>query len=130
MSEPLTRSDGLRTIAPTDGHVGSRRRRVVAVGIWALGLSPSHPKEGAFKKAVATDVIASSGSPQKLPDPATFQRILHDYRTGRAQDAINELAAWPVDRLADSATMKGIDAAQRGEFGSQFGRVTPKAGIY
>jgi hypothetical protein len=37
---------------------------------------------------------------QNSPAPATFQQILHNYRTGRTREAVSELAAWPVDRLA------------------------------
>jgi tetratricopeptide (TPR) repeat protein len=71
--------------------------------VWVFGLSLAHPKERVFQEAVATEVIASSGSPQKSPDPDTFQQSLRVYRTGRAQDAISQLAAWPVDRLVAAA---------------------------
>jgi tetratricopeptide (TPR) repeat protein len=33
-------------------------------------------------------------------DSARFEQILHNDRTGRAQEAISDLATWPVDRLA------------------------------
>lgn len=40
---------------------------------------------------------------ENLADAAKYQQLLRAYRTGRAQEAINELAAWPVDRLAAAA---------------------------
>src|SRR5262249_19010626 len=40
---------------------------------------------------------------QNSREPAAFQQALRNYRTGRAQDAINQLAAWSVDRLAAAA---------------------------
>src|SRR6266487_1155052 len=51
----------------------------------------------------ATDVTAATLSTQHSPDPDTLQQILHNYRTGRAQEAITELASWPVDRLVAAA---------------------------
>jgi len=36
-------------------------------------------------------------------DAARYQQLLRTYRIGPAQDAINELAAWPGDRLAAAA---------------------------
>jgi hypothetical protein len=42
-------------------------------------------------------------SAQVSPVAVTFQQLLRTYRTGRAQDAINQLAAWPVDRLTAAA---------------------------
>src|SRR5579871_512806 len=61
-------------------------QNVLAVAITVLGLSPVHPSEGA--RAIS---------------PAAFQQLLHSYRTGRADEAIRELAAWPVDELAAAA---------------------------
>jgi hypothetical protein len=62
------------------------------VGIcWFLAVSLGHPSEG---RSVST---------QNPREPAAFQQALRNYRTGRAQDAINQLAAWPVDRLAAAA---------------------------
>jgi len=60
----------------------ARGRNIVAVVICVLGLS-----------------LASADS----LDAAAFQQLLGTYRTGRAQDAINKLAAWPVDRLVAAA---------------------------
>jgi tetratricopeptide (TPR) repeat protein len=78
-------------------------RKVLSLGIgWLLGILPVNLSEGAFDRPAA-EVTAASLSTQNSPDPATFQQILRTYRTGRAQEAINELAAWPVDRLAAAA---------------------------
>src|SRR5690242_11572886 len=67
-------------------------RNVSSVGIcWLLAVSLVHPSEG---PSVAT---------QNSREPAAFQEALRNYRTRRAQDAINQLAAWPVDRLAAAA---------------------------
>ena len=67
-------------------------RTVLAVGIgWLLGLSLVHLSESALETLPATEVSAASLSTQNSPDPATFQHTLHNYRTGRAPEAINEL---------------------------------------
>src|SRR5262249_46608559 len=67
-------------------------RNVCFVGIcWLLAVSLVDTSEG------------GSVSTQNSREPGAFQQALRNYRTGRAQDAINQLAAWPVDRLAAPA---------------------------
>jgi hypothetical protein len=67
-------------------------RNVYSIGIcWLLAVSLVHPSE---RRSVST---------QNSPEPAAFQQALRHYRTGRVQDAIDQLAAWPVDRLAAAA---------------------------
>jgi len=58
---------------------------------WLLAVSLVHASEG---RSVPT---------QNSREPAVFQQAVRNYRTGRAQDVINQLAAWPVDRLAAAA---------------------------
>jgi hypothetical protein len=91
-------------------------RKVLFVGIaWLLGISLVHLHEGAFEVLAPTEASAASLSTRDSPEPATFQQILHTYRTGRAQEAINELAAWPVDRLtaAAKASMPNLSSSDR-----------------
>jgi hypothetical protein len=79
-------------------------RKVLSVGVGCLlGISLLRLSERAPAIWPATAVSADSLSTRDSPDAATFQHILHNYRTGRAQEAINELAGWPVDRLAAAA---------------------------
>jgi tetratricopeptide (TPR) repeat protein len=59
--------------------------------------------EGALAILPAAGAM-SSVSAQNSAAPSAFQRILHIYRTGRAEDAIGELVTWPVDELAAAAT--------------------------
>ena len=67
-------------------------RHLYSVGIcWLLAVSLVHPSE------------SPSVSTQNSRQPAAFEQALRNYRTGRAQDAINQLAAWPVDRLTAAA---------------------------
>jgi len=58
---------------------------------WLLAVSLVHASEG---RSVPT---------QNSREPAVFQQAVRNYRTGRAQDVINQLAAWPVDRLTAAA---------------------------
>jgi len=78
-------------------------RIIVTVGMCVLGLSLARANEGARVRLPATGVTAASLSTQPSPDPATFQRLLGTYRTGRAREAIAALVAWPVDQLAGAA---------------------------
>ena len=63
-------------------------RNILAVFMSLLGLSVAPLNGGAL--AIVPAAV----------DPAAFQQLLHEYRTGRSEDAITELAGWPVDELA------------------------------
>ena len=76
---------------------------LLAVGLSVIGLSRAPLNEGAFANAPAAGAAASSVPAQNSTDPAAFQQLLHNYRPGRASDAINALAGWPVDRLTAAA---------------------------
>jgi tetratricopeptide (TPR) repeat protein len=80
-----------------------------------LGLSLVPLDEGALATAPATGATDSSVPAQPSVDTATFQQLLRTYRTGRAQEAINTLAAWPVDPLAAVATasMPNLSSSDR-----------------
>jgi predicted Zn-dependent protease len=75
----------------------------VAAGMTLFSLSLVELGGGARDLSLATQARAAPLSIQSSPEPAAYQQALRTYRTGHAQDAINELAAWPVDRLTGAA---------------------------
>ena len=68
-----------------------------------LCLSLVHLTDGALAIGPAGGATGSFVPAQNSTDPAAFQQLLHTYRTGRAEDAISELARWPVDEIAAAA---------------------------
>jgi len=68
-----------------------------------FGLSLVLVSKGGRSISPLIEVLGASASTQSTPAPATFQQILHNYRSSRADDAVSELAAWPVDQLVVAA---------------------------
>lgn len=81
-----------------------RGRTVVLVAVGLFGLAGAHHTRGPRDTLRATDVAAPAVSAQSSPDPVMFQQILHNYRTGRSQQAAKDLASWSVGRLTATAT--------------------------
>ena len=88
-------------------------RKVVTFGLCALGMWLLHFSEGAVGISSATELTAASLPTQDSFGPATFQAIVHNYRTGRAEDAISTLATWPVDDITAAATTTTLSSSDR-----------------
>jgi tetratricopeptide (TPR) repeat protein len=73
---------------------------ILAVGMSVLALSLVHFNERALVSAASARTTGSAAPAANAADPAAFQQLLHEYRTGRSEDAITGLAGWPVDELA------------------------------
>jgi tetratricopeptide (TPR) repeat protein len=95
--EQAMRTNNRRSGCPVGGNI-------LAVGVSVLILLLVHLSGVALAIASAAGATASSVPAQDSADSAAFQQLLHNYRTGRAQEAISALATWPVDRLAAAAT--------------------------
>jgi predicted Zn-dependent protease len=99
----------VRTSRPTHDVLS---RKLCAICLCVMAASGAST-EGTFASRDRSQTAAASVQPPS--DAATFHQGLRVYRTGHAEEAVKELAAWEVERLAAAVTalMPALSSSDR-----------------